>query len=571
MTVGTLTQNLFSGLNAMLIKVRDFLQEFYTMVQAVFGKKAQQTTEGLTASTEAQAAAIVDVGDATEEAAKKARKGLIPFDEIHKLQEDMSEANTGDIFAMPTAGEIAPLEVADIEEPKNLTKMQGALKKLKDLLVPAINSFKKLKTAVEPIIKNIGDGLKWFYESVLLPVGSWAVGKALPAWLDALAAALGALNPIIEIFKPAGEWLWNNFLVPVGNFVGGAVITYLNTATDALQKLGGWLDENKEKIQQVFADIRREIEEALNIGGLVQKYGGQTIENIKETFANVKDLFSKIWTNIIEPVLVPALDMLKDVWDNHLKGLIQKVGDFVVKLYNSGLEIYNKFIKPIVTWFVETFGPIIANVVEGGINHIGSILKSIIDAGKGIMDALSGIIDFVTGVFTGDWKKAWEGVKNAVKGIFDGLVAIVKAPINTIINGVNTMIRGLNKFSIDIPDWLTGLAGIVGIKGGKFGFNIPEIPTLGKGGLVTQPTMAIIGEAGTEAVMPLERNTGWIDKLARKIAAIISSQGGSSTNNEGTIILQVNIGPENILEKVIGEAERRNARAGRTVIPIGVT
>jgi len=88
MTVSTLTQNLFGGLNAMLIKVRDFLQQFYTMLQAVMGKKAKQTADGLVESTKGQADAMADVGEATEEAAKKAKNNLQTFDEVHQLQED---------------------------------------------------------------------------------------------------------------------------------------------------------------------------------------------------------------------------------------------------------------------------------------------------------------------------------------------------------------------------------------------------------------------------------------------------------------------------------------------------
>ena len=91
MTVGTLTSNLFRGLNTMLIKVRDFLQQFYNVVQTVMGKKSKQATDGLVQSTEDQAAAMTDVGDAAEEAAKRAKKNLQTFDEVHQLQEDMAD------------------------------------------------------------------------------------------------------------------------------------------------------------------------------------------------------------------------------------------------------------------------------------------------------------------------------------------------------------------------------------------------------------------------------------------------------------------------------------------------
>ena len=64
------------------------------------------------------------------------------------------------------------------------------------------------------------------------------------------------------------------------------------------------------------------------------------------------------------------------------------------------------------------------------------------------------------------------------------------------------------------------------IGGQRWGFNLPSIPELAKGGVISQPTQAIIGEAGKEAVMPLENNMEWLDLLANKLATKINSSGG---------------------------------------------
>ena len=100
----------------------------------------------------------------------------------------------------------------------------------------------------------------------------------------------------------------------------------------------------------------------------------------------------------------------------------------------------------------------------------------------------------------------------------DSLWSIAKAPINLIIGGINALIKGINKVSFKAPDWLPGVGGK------KIGFNIPTIPKLAVGGVVRQPTQAIIGEAGREAVLPLDRNTEWMDALANRI------NGGSTTD-----------------------------------------
>ena len=103
---------------------------------------------------------------------------------------------------------------------------------------------------------------------------------------------------------------------------------------------------------------------------------------------------------------------------------------------------------------------------------ITSTIKGVVDGFKKIFN---GIITFITGVFTGNWKKAWEGVKNIFKGIVDTLWSIIKFPLNLIIDGINALIGGLNKIKFDVPDWIP----LIG--GKKFGFNIPKIPKLAVG------------------------------------------------------------------------------------------
>ncbi len=96
-------------------------------------------------------------------------------------------------------------------------------------------------------------------------------------------------------------------------------------------------------------------------------------------------------------------------------------------------------------------------------------------------------------------ERIWKGIKSFIIGIWDGITSAIKGAINTIIQTVNGMINALNKVSFKIPDWFP-------VGGGKnFGFNIPNIPKLAEGGIVTKPTLALIGEAGPEAVVPLKR------------------------------------------------------------------
>lgn len=246
------------------------------------------------------------------------------------------------------------------------------------------------------------------------------------------------------------------------------------------------------------------------------------------------ELFQSIYDNVLEPIITPFLETLSWLWDEHLSKLIEKIGDFIGKLANGALEIYNKFIQPIVTFLLDKLSPAWSFLSSLVIGVLGTILGTISDVVGSIIGVLGGVIDFITGIFTGNWKKAWNGVKDIFKNIVDGLVGIFKAPINLIIDGINAFISGLNK--IKIPDWVPAV-------GGK-GINIPKIPKLAQGGIIDKPTVAVVGEAGKEVVMPLENNTGWIDTLANKLRDKIG-------NNDNPIHLTVKVGEDTLLDKVI--------------------
>ena len=116
------------------------------------------------------------------------------------------------------------------------------------------------------------------------------------------------------------------------------------------------------------------------------------------------------------------------------------------------------------------------------------------------------------------FKQMGESIKNSFKTVINGIFGFFNSLISGAESAINSIVKALNKLSWDVPDW-------VPLIGGKtFGFNKKEvtfkkIPLLATGGIVTQPTKAIIGEAGKEAVLPLENNTGWMDKLAEIFAA----------------------------------------------------
>ena len=154
---------------------------------------------------------------------------------------------------------------------------------------------------------------------------------------------------------------------------------------------------------------------------------------------------------------------------------------------------------------------------------MGTIFGVISDVVSGVFKVLKGLINFITGIFTGDWKKAWQGVVDIFTGIWDAIVGVFKGIINVIIDVLNGFISGLNKISFDVPDWVP----VIG--GKKFGFDIPKIKKFENGGVLRKETVGVLAEynnarfnpeiVSKESEMAKVFDEGlnkWVDKINNK-------------------------------------------------------
>jgi hypothetical protein len=182
---------------------------------------------------------------------------------------------------------------------------------------------------------------------------------------------------------------------------------------------------------------------------------------------------------------------------------------------------------------------------------------------EGIKEVFSKVGSFFSDIFSKAWEKV-VGVFSHAGEIFvnikDGVINVFKKVVNGLIDGINTVVslpfKGLN----GILDTLHGL-NILGVK--PFGWltwraPVPQLPKLARGGIVDRPTYAMIGEAGREAVIPLERNLGYLDKLAEIIAEKIGGGGGD-------IHLVVKLGEDKIFDKFIEYSKDKAFETGEVV------
>jgi hypothetical protein len=232
-----------------------------------------------------------------------------------------------------------------------------------------------------------------------------------------------------------------------------------------------------------------------NIKMLIETKFLPTIEKIFEIFKMIFDAVVPIFLDFVE-FIKNQLDIILKFWNENGKQIMEAVINifnfivgFLFFIMNKFLDIV-KFFLPFITGLFEVAFIFIKRTFENGLKIVMGIFK------------------IFAGVFTGDWKKVWEGVKDVFSGIFSQVANIFKTVINSILNQINFVTGKISNIKINIPKVNIPLIGEVG--GGSIGMPaIPKIPLLADGGIINKPTLAMIGEGGeSEAVIPLSKLAG---------------------------------------------------------------
>lgn len=544
-----------------LVRVTNTFSQF---MNTLFGtnKAQEQTAQSAAAATTAQ----TNLGKATKKAGDKAKKGIAGFDQLNLLQESLA-ANAGAAAdaldgggggsTMPTpskqdsgaglvpagvieaaaktkaalirlkqtAGEVAQF-IKDAFGPTLLQAFNAILPVAQAWKAALVSTFKQLATLGAPFKAWLTGDLVFLMQQVIVTVGNIAAGMG--------SSLLLVFNSLRSAVFPIIEWFVTQGLPLLVTFTSGAIsvlksfFDYAKFVFDTLWQ--GVVGPAMQLISKLILDCLEAIK------GFWDKYGSDIVAGLVATFNTMKELFNTLWTTTLAPIIKGLTTELTWLWDKHLRGVVTELLNFIGKLVTGAMQIYNGFIAPIAKFLIGIFGPGFARAFTLITGIIGTFIGVIADVAKGVLQVLGGIITFITGVFTGNWRKAWQGVKEIFSGIFTSLGGIVKGAMNRIIDSINWMIRGLNKIRLVTPDWVPGV-------GGKsFGVNIPSIPKLAKGGIISSPTLAMMGEGGKrEAVVPLE-NSSFIDSFAGTIASAVAQAVGSNRGSGGgdtTVVLKI--------------------------------
>lgn len=292
--------------------------------------------------------------------------------------------------------------------------------------------------------------------------------------------ALAVFDKIVETVKTVGDTIKNIFsdgnIGEVRNKIqeifgdkGAAVfdklVAILRNVVSVVQSVVQFLLENVVPVaEQIFTIIGTQVipgiisfvqaaaPVVMDIVGSIADF----IKNVVSITADAIAALMPIISDIIDFISTYVLPIVSDVFAfitstvlptistmiQAILPVVTQVLSTLIPAIQAGLTTIWNIVQPIVKGIlavVQAVMPIILSVVSSVVTAIGGVVKA-------LATVLQGIIKFISGVFTGDWRKAWQGVKDIFSGIFDGLKSIAQGAIDAIknlISGVGDKISGL--------------------------------------------------------------------------------------------------------------------------------
>ncbi len=537
-------------------------------------KKAQAATQALaelfgwdlsssdTASTaestaESVSDAAEDAADAIEDAVDDANSALASFDNLNVLSldsddEDESEnaASTTDTSALSTLTESA----SDAQDAIDSISFDGLVSKVKKayaLIKPlAETTAKGVATVASAVTRNVSttvETARLAVEKLQEQYGETVKGYVSDISSNLETAISSTCNATATIFDYATESQERNqedLSQSYADFFGGIEICALSFAdvfSSALAIAGSdletWVNENEPLFSEFFDGLNEIVINFNTTFGTIFEEIGTTLtqwwegdgesgaSTIFDSFIqSVLDMAAVVidfWNTYIQPFVNYIIDSIGQLWDEHLQPLWQKILDVVSSLMECITVLWDNLIRPIYDTFVKRIMVGIAAAFESVWDVIYDVISLVIDIITDLLWSLQGVLDFITGIFSGDMELAFKGLVELVGGVFMAIWDIFKTAINLIIDALNIVWSTLYGVLKSIIDGIGDFVGLLGdLFGQDWGFSLPDevpkIPRLAQGGLVTAPTLALVGDnqnASTdpEVVSPLSKLEGMLD------------------------------------------------------------
>lgn len=374
---------------------------------------------------------------------------------------------------------------------------------------------------------------------------TWAFNAALAVLTSPITWIIAAIAALIAI----GVLLYQNW---------DTVVEFAKTAWQGLcdfisgicQAIGEFFSGLWTKLQEIFEPIGQWFGEKFQ----------QAWDAIVNIFSGIGEWFSGVfqgaWDAIVN-IFTPIGSWFGQRWAD-VTSALANIGAWFTDMFQKAWTGLTNIFSKLGSWFGERWADV-TNALSSVSNWFGEMFTNAYNAVK---DAFSSIGDFFKGVWDtvkSIFVNAGQMVGEAVGGAFKSAVNAVLGTIENVVNGFIGMINGVLGVVRNLPGlgWVGSVSTV-------------SLPRLARGGIVDSPTIAMIGEAGKEAVVPLE-NTGFIQTLGRVVSSAVvnamagvSPQGGFS--GEGDIVIQ--IAGHEFGRVAIQEINKEHERAGQTLLKI---
>lgn len=231
--------------------------------------------------------------------------------------------------------------------------------------------------------------------------------------------------------------------------------------------------DNAEKIKTTIENVMKPIESFTSTLAQAMTYVGdkwnevydQHIHPLMESLkTGISDTFGKFldaYNTYVAPMLERLATKFNELWNTHLKPFVDNVAGLIGSIADAVTALWNNILKPVIDWIIQNILPVLVPIFEALWNTICNVFGAITDTIGGIIQTFKGLIDFIVGIFTGDWNKAWEGIKtfftgiwnaikgvvstvwNAIKGIIETVINVIKGIITTVFNAIKTVISNI--------------------------------------------------------------------------------------------------------------------------------
>ena len=413
---------------------------------------------------------------------------------------------------------------------------------------------------IQPVIKKIGQGfsdtigkhISPLIQKILDMVASFQeMSQVINAYLAPVISFI--IEQLTKVLAPTLEYIGEVFRVlfntaadilgGIADFLKGVFDIITGILTGDISKIFDGFTETGDAIMSILSTI---------LTGLLDL----TVAVLKVIWDTIVAIFQGIWDGIVA-IFTPLGEWFSERW-NDITTALADVAKWFGDMFQKAWDALTNVFSSIGTWFGERWNDVttaLANVAT----WFGNIFKTAFEAVKNAFSTIGSFFSGVWNTVKNIFVNAGQMVGSAVGGAFKSAVNAVLGTIENVVNGFIGMINGVIGMINKIPGVSLGSIGYV------------SLPRLARGGIVDSPTVAMIGEAGKEVVMPLE-NTGFLQTMGRVVGgAVVNALGGNLTQSSGfsgsgDIVIQ--IGGHEFGRVAIQEINREQERAGQVLLNI---